>query len=72
MSRSRDTTGNGTPQSAWGRFWFQPSDPTTLAFMRIITGLLVLYVHLAYCFDFQAFFGRNALVRELENRHEAA
>jgi hypothetical protein len=28
--------------------------------MRIITGLLVLYVHLAYCFDLREFFGPNA------------
>jgi hypothetical protein len=28
--------------------------------MRIVVGLLVLYVHLAYCFDLTAFFGANA------------
>jgi hypothetical protein len=50
----------GELQSAWARFWFQPTDPTTLALMRIVTGMLVLYVHVAYCFDFQSFFGRNA------------
>ncbi len=45
------------PRGAWNRFWFQPTDPTTLGFMRIIVGLVVIYVHLAYCFDLQAFFG---------------
>jgi hypothetical protein len=47
----------GQPLGAWNRFWFQPTDPTTLGFMRIIVGLVVIYVHLAYCFDLQAFFG---------------
>jgi hypothetical protein len=45
------------PKTAWGRFWFRPTDPTTLGFMRVMTGLVVLYVHLAYCFDFKSFFG---------------
>jgi hypothetical protein len=42
----------------WSDFWFAPRDPTTLGFMRVMTGLLVLYVHLAYCVDLQAFFGK--------------
>jgi hypothetical protein len=45
---------------AWDRFWFRPADPTTLGLMRICCGLMVLYVHLAYTFDLQAFFGANA------------
>ncbi len=45
------------PRGAWYRFWFMPTDPTTLGLMRIVTGLLVIYVHLAYCFDLQEFFG---------------
>jgi hypothetical protein len=43
--------------SAWSRFWFTPADPTPLCLMRIVAGLLVLYVHVAYCFDLQALFG---------------
>jgi hypothetical protein len=50
----------GGLRSAWTRFWFQPTDPTVLGFMRIITGLLVIYVHLAYCFDLRNFFGADA------------
>jgi hypothetical protein len=50
------------PRTAWGRFWFQPTDPTVLGFMRIVTGLIALYVHLAYCYDLDAFFGPNAYV----------
>jgi hypothetical protein len=43
----------------WLHFWFAATDPSTLGFMRIVTGSLVLYVHLAYCFDLQAFFGKD-------------
>ena len=32
----------------WTEFWFAPGDPTTLGFIRIVTGLLILYLHLAY------------------------
>jgi hypothetical protein len=42
----------------WKEFWFTPGDPTTLGFIRIVTGLLILYIHLAYSLDLQAFFGR--------------
>jgi hypothetical protein len=45
---------------AWDRFWFRPADPTTLGLMRICCGLMLLYVHLAYTFDLQTFFGRHA------------
>lgn len=41
----------------WVEFWFPASDPTTLGFIRITTGLLVLYIHLAYSVDLQQFFG---------------
>ncbi|VTU01055.1 Thiol-disulfide oxidoreductase DCC OS=Isosphaera pallida (strain ATCC 43644 / DSM 9630 / IS1B) GN=Isop_3458 PE=4 SV=1 [Gemmataceae bacterium] len=43
----------------WADFWFRPTDPTTLAFIRICTGLLVLYTHLTYSRDLQAFFGKH-------------
>jgi len=49
-----------TPSTRWTRFWLTPGDPTTLAFMRIMTGVLALYVHLCYCFDLRTFFGPNA------------
>lgn len=42
----------------WKDFWFAPGDPTTLGFIRIFTGLLVLYTHLAYSLDLQEFFGK--------------
>src|SRR5207302_10192475 len=34
--------------AAWCRFWFTPADPTPLCLMRIVAGLLVLYVHVAH------------------------
>ena len=46
-----------TPWQRWKDFWFHPSDPTTLGFIRITTGLLVLYIHLTYSLDLQGFFG---------------
>jgi hypothetical protein len=45
--------------SAWCRFWFTPADPTPLCLMRIVAGLLALYVHVAYTFDLQALVGPN-------------
>lgn len=45
--------------SGWTRFWFTAADPTPLCFMRIVAGLLTLYVHVAYTFDLVAFFGPN-------------
>lgn len=30
----------------WNRFWFTPADPTTLAAVRICTGIVLLYIHL--------------------------
>ena len=42
------------------RFWFAPNDPTTLGFIRVATGLMLVYTHLAYCYDLTGFFGKNA------------
>ncbi len=48
-----------SPWQRWVGFWFPAADPTTLGFMRICTGLLVLYIHLAYSVDLQQFFGKQ-------------
>lgn len=45
---------------SWDRFWFAPADPTLLGLIRICTGLLALYTIVAYTFDLQAFFGKEA------------
>jgi hypothetical protein len=49
-----------TARQRWADFWFAPKDPTTLGFMRVVTGLLILYVHLAHSLDLQTFFGKYA------------
>ncbi|QJW97405.1 hypothetical protein [Frigoriglobus tundricola] len=57
-----DTAPEPVYRSAWQRwvaFWFPAADPTTLGFVRISTGLLVLYIHLAYSVDLQQFFGKQ-------------
>jgi hypothetical protein len=46
----------------WNRFWFRPADPLPLGFIRISCGLILLYIHLAYTFDLQEFFGKNAWI----------
>ncbi len=43
----------------WVAFWFPAADPTALGFVRVCTGLLVLYIHLAYTVDLQLFFGKH-------------
>lgn len=61
QSTSPSPAGNGPALSnGFLRFWFTPTDPTTLGMMRIIAGLVILYIHLAYCFDLRSFFGPNA------------
>lgn len=42
----------------WVDFWFSPADPTMLGFIRIVTGILVLYLHFSYTMDLYRFFGR--------------
>jgi hypothetical protein len=47
----------------WDRFWFRPMEPTTLGVIRICTGLIVLYVHIAYSFGlYTNYVGPNAWV----------
>jgi hypothetical protein len=43
-----------------GRFFFSPTDPTSLGFMRLMAGLVLLYTHAAYTPDLKEFFGPNA------------
>ena len=50
---------NRTLWRRWADFWFTPTDPSTIGFIRIVTGLLVVYTHLAYSLDLQAFFGKH-------------
>ncbi len=42
----------------WRDFWFAPGDPTTLGFIRVVAGILIVYLHLSYTFDLYGFFGK--------------
>jgi hypothetical protein len=44
----------------WNRFWFTPADPTVLGFIRIWAGIITLCLHVAYSYDLQELFGKNA------------
>jgi hypothetical protein len=46
----------------WTRFWFTPSDPTTLSAMRLLVGLVAVYLHATLLFDLVPFFGANGLL----------
>lgn len=46
--------------AAWDRFWFTPARPHTLAAIRILAGAMLLYTHLVWAMDLQAFLGRDA------------
>ena len=43
-----------------GRFLFSPTDPTTLGFIRILAGLVILYTHAAYTPDLLEFMGPDS------------
>ncbi len=55
----------------WNQFWFTPADPATLGLIRVLTGLMLIYTHLVWGLDFDAFLGPEPwlhvdLVRELQ------
>ena len=43
--------------SAWDRFWYSPTDPTVLGFMRLLVGGMLVYTHLVWGLNLPAFFG---------------
>ena len=45
---------------AWDRFWFTPQQPHTLALIRIFGGAMLLYTHLVWTLNLEAFFGPNS------------
>jgi uncharacterized membrane protein YphA (DoxX/SURF4 family) len=47
---------------AWNRFWFRPQLPHTLAVLRIVTGLMLLYSHLVLASDLSSFVGDTAWI----------
>jgi len=46
----------------WNRFWFTPSDPATVSAIRLLAGVLLVYMHATLCFDLEAFFGAEGLL----------
>jgi hypothetical protein len=48
--------------AGWNRFWFTPSDPHTLALLRILAGAMLLYTHLVWAKDLIAFLGPNSWI----------
>lgn len=46
----------------WNHFWFTPSDPATLGVIRILTGLMALYLHGSLLPDLVTFFGAGGLL----------
>lgn len=55
---------------SWESFWFRPSSPLTLCFMRIIAGFVFFYVHLNYSFGLQSFVSQDAWV-DIETINQA-
>jgi hypothetical protein len=53
------------------KFFFEPSRPDVLAWMRIATGAMIAYIHLVWLMDLKSFFGPDALVngQVLESLH---
>ena len=41
---------------AWNRFWFTPTDPAVLCLIRLLAGGMLLYTHLVWTIDLDAFF----------------
>jgi hypothetical protein len=44
--------------AGWNRFWFTPQDPATLALIRILAGVMLLYTHAIWSLDLAGFFGQ--------------
>lgn len=44
---------------AWNNFWFTPTDPATLALIRLLAGGMMLYTHFVWSFDLAGFIGRD-------------
>lgn len=46
----------------WTRFWFTPSDADTVSAIRLLAGLIVVYLHATLSLDLIAFFGPKGLL----------
>lgn len=62
MIRQAATDWGSDVWRAWNRFWFTPSDPATYALLRMLGGAMILYTHLVWTLDLDAFFGPESWV----------
>lgn len=46
----------------WNDFWFRPSDPATLGALRVLVGVLALYLVASYTPDLDRYFGAGGLL----------
>ncbi|MGI9474490.1 MAG: HTTM domain-containing protein [Rubripirellula sp.] len=53
---------------AWDNFWFTPRLPHTLAVIRIIAGVMLLYSHLVLATDLSSFLGDHAWINNETSR----
>ena len=49
-------------RSGWDRFWFVPSQPHTLALIRILAGAMLLYTHAVWTLRLTHFLGPDAWI----------
>jgi hypothetical protein len=61
----------GTVGRDWNAFWYTPADPALLGFLRVCTGLMLVYTHAVWGLALNDFFGPTswlspALVRAIE------
>lgn len=48
--------------AGWNRFWFAPTDPSTLCLIRLLGGSMIFYTHLVWTIDLMGFFGPDARI----------
>ena len=46
----------------WDRFWFQPRSAATLALMRILAGLILVYTHFVWGLELETFFSPDGVI----------
>ncbi len=46
----------------WTKFWFTPGDPAAVSAIRLLTGVLLVYMHATLMLDLEAFFGADGLL----------
>jgi hypothetical protein len=69
-NQAAETTSLPGWMRSWERFWFSPADPTQLAAIRILCGLIALYTFIVYGLTLQDMVGKDGWVSlELRQAH---